>query len=153
MTEQSTGLIAVDAGGISTRAVVFHPPGQCLGYAVRAAATRPPPGRRPPPRPWRRVSWGRCASGGAEHADPAGRFTQHHAFLTRVHLDLIDHHTRATGGVTARIEVVIEPFQVIRDMIVTIPGVSTGVADVIIAETGADMTRFPTGGLASRAGK
>ena len=24
-----------------------------------------------------------------------GRFTQHHAFLTRVHLDLIDHHTRA----------------------------------------------------------
>src|SRR6266550_403339 len=34
MTEQSTGLVAVDAGGTSTRAVVFHPPGQCLGYAV-----------------------------------------------------------------------------------------------------------------------
>ena len=34
MTEQSTGLAAVDAGGTSTRAVVFHPPGQCLGYAV-----------------------------------------------------------------------------------------------------------------------
>jgi transposase len=82
-----------------------------------------------------------------------GRFTQHHAFLTRVHLDLIDHHTRAIDEVTARIEVVIEPFQVIRDMIVTIPGISTGVADVIIAETGADMTRFPTAGhLASWAG-
>jgi glucosamine kinase len=34
MTEQPTGLVAVDAGGTSTRAVVFHPPGQCLGYAV-----------------------------------------------------------------------------------------------------------------------
>src|SRR5439155_22625250 len=34
MTEQSTGLVAVDAGGTSTRAVVFHPPGQCLGYAA-----------------------------------------------------------------------------------------------------------------------
>src|SRR5256885_17179050 len=34
MTEQSTGLVAVDAGGTSTRAVVFHPPGQCLGYAI-----------------------------------------------------------------------------------------------------------------------
>jgi transposase len=82
-----------------------------------------------------------------------GRFTQHHAFLTRVHLDLIDHHTRAIDDVTARIEVVIEPFQGIRDMIITIPGISTGVADVIIAETGADMTRFPTAGhLASWAG-
>src|SRR5258706_15468418 len=34
MTEKSTGLVAVDAGGTSTRAVVFRPPGQCLGYAV-----------------------------------------------------------------------------------------------------------------------
>ncbi len=39
------------------------------------------------------------------------------------------------------------------DLITTIPGISTGVADVIIAETGADMTRFPTAGhLASWAG-
>ena len=51
MTEQSTGLVAVDAGGTSTRAVVFHPPGQCLGYAVAGSGNRPPSGRRPPPRP------------------------------------------------------------------------------------------------------
>jgi transposase len=83
----------------------------------------------------------------------AGRFTQHHAFLARVHLDLTGHHTRAIDDVTARIEVVTGPFQVIRDMIITIPGISTGVADVIIAETGADMTGFPAAGhLASRAG-
>jgi glucosamine kinase len=34
MTEQLTGLVAVDAGGTSTRAVVLDPAGHCLGYAV-----------------------------------------------------------------------------------------------------------------------
>ncbi len=82
-----------------------------------------------------------------------GRFGEHHAFLARIHLDLIDHHTHAIDELTARIEVVIEPFRGARDLIVTIPGISTGVADVIIAETGADMTRFPSAGhLASWAG-
>jgi transposase len=46
-----------------------------------------------------------------------------------------------------------EPFRSARDLIVTIPGISNLVADVIIAETGADMSRFPTAGhLASWAG-
>jgi len=82
-----------------------------------------------------------------------GRFTQHHAFLARVHLDLIDQHTAAIEEITARIEVVIEPFQGFRDLITTIPGIATLTAEVIIAETGADMTRFPTPGhLASWAG-
>jgi transposase len=82
-----------------------------------------------------------------------GRFSDHHAFLTRIHLDLIDHHTRAIAELTARIEEAIEPYGGFRDLICTIPGVGTGVADVIIAETGADMTRFPTAGhLASWAG-
>ena len=82
-----------------------------------------------------------------------GRFGEHHAFLARVHLDLIDQHTSAIDELTARIEEVIEPFRGARDLIVTIPGISTSVADVIIAETGADMTRFPSAGhLASWAG-
>lgn len=82
-----------------------------------------------------------------------GRFADHHAFLARVHLDLIDQHTAAIDGLTARIEEVIEPFRGARDLIVTIPGISTLVADVIVAETGADMTRFPSAGhLSSWAG-
>ncbi len=82
-----------------------------------------------------------------------GRFGEHHAFLARLHLDLIDQHTHAIDELTARIEVVIEPFRGVRDLIVTIPGISVRVADVIIAETGADMTRFPSAGhLASWAG-
>jgi len=82
-----------------------------------------------------------------------GRFTEHHAFLARLHLNLIDSHTAMINELTSRIEVVIEPFRLVRDLIDTIPGISTIIADVIIAETGADMSRFPTPGhLASWAG-
>ena len=82
-----------------------------------------------------------------------GRFGDHHGFLARLHLDVIDEHSHAIDELTARIEVVMEPLRGFRDLIISIPGVSTGVADVIIAETGADMTRFPTAGhLASWAG-
>lgn len=82
-----------------------------------------------------------------------GRFSEHHAFLVRVHLDLIDQHTAAIETLTAQIEVMIEPFQGFRDLISSIPGISTLTADVVIAETGADMTRFPTAKhLASWAG-
>ena len=70
-----------------------------------------------------------------------------------MHLDLIDRHTTAIEEITARIEVVIEPFQGFRELISTIPGIGPINADVIVAETGADMTRFPTAGhLASWAG-
>jgi transposase len=83
----------------------------------------------------------------------AGRFTGHHAFLARVHLDLIDQHTAAIGQVTERIEAAIEPFRAFRELISSIPGIGTLTADVVVAETGADMTRFPTAShLASWAG-
>lgn len=83
----------------------------------------------------------------------SGRFNDHHAFLARVHLDLIDQHTAAINQIAARIEEAIAPFQGFRDLICTIPGISVVTAEVIIAETGADMTRFPTADhLASWAG-
>ena len=82
-----------------------------------------------------------------------GRFTDHHAFLVRMHLRLIDQHTVAINALTNRIEVVIEPFRGFCDLIASIPGIGTTTAQVITAETGADMTRFPTAGhLASWAG-
>lgn len=73
-----------------------------------------------------------------------GRFSEHHAFMTRVHLKLIDEHDAAIEALTERIEVVIEPFRDFRTLICTIPGIDTLVADVVIAETGADMSRFPS---------
>ena len=82
-----------------------------------------------------------------------GRFSEHHGFLARVHLDLIDQHSKALAELDARIEVMIEPFRYARDLLVSIPGISIVVADVVIAETGGDMIRFPTAGhLASWAG-
>jgi transposase len=82
-----------------------------------------------------------------------GRFSEHHAFLVRIHLDLIDQHTAAITELTERIETVMEPFRGFRDLICTIPGISILTADVIVAETGADMNVFPTAAhLASWAG-
>jgi transposase len=82
-----------------------------------------------------------------------GRFSEHHAFLARVHLDLIDRHTAAVEDITSRIEVVIQPFQGFRELITTIPGIGVLTADVIVAEIGSDMTRFATPGhLASWGG-
>lgn len=72
-----------------------------------------------------------------------GRFGEHQAFMVRVHLDQIDHHTSAVTAFTDRIEMVIGPFHAAREALITIPGVSVLVADVIIAETGADMSIFP----------
>lgn len=57
------------------------------------------------------------------------------------------------ADLSARIEVVIEPFRSFRDLIATLPGIGVRTAEVICAETGADMSVFPTPGhLASWAG-
>jgi transposase len=82
-----------------------------------------------------------------------GRFKPHHAFMARLHLDQIDAHNRTIEALTARIEEAMEPFRDAREALATIPGVSPRVAEVIIAETGADMTVFETPGrLTSWAG-
>lgn len=82
-----------------------------------------------------------------------GRFKEHHAFMTRLHLNQIDAQTRIVEALTARIEEAMQPFRAAREALATIPGVSLRVAEVIIAETGADMTVFETPGrLASWAG-
>jgi transposase len=66
---------------------------------------------------------------------------------------LIDPHTAAIEQLTDRIEVVIEPFRSFRDPICSIPGIGGYTADIVVAETGADMTKFPTAQhLASWAG-
>ncbi len=82
-----------------------------------------------------------------------GRFGEHHGFICAMHLDRIDSLTGWVDKLTARIDEAMEPFRIAREFLATIPGVSTLVADVIIAETGADMSHFETPGrLASWAG-
>ncbi|GAA1970517.1 IS110 family transposase [Microbacterium deminutum] len=82
-----------------------------------------------------------------------GRFTEHHAFLVGEYLIQIDTQTAMIDRLTARIDGAMVPFRPARDVLITIPGVSVAVADVIIAETGGDMAVFDTPGrLASWAG-
>jgi len=82
-----------------------------------------------------------------------GRFGAHHAFLCRTMLDRIDGTNTAVAAVTAQIEAEIRPFQDIVDRLDTMPGVNQRVAQVIVAEVGTDMSRFPTAAnLASWAG-
>jgi transposase len=82
-----------------------------------------------------------------------GRFGPHHAFLCRMHLDRIDALDRDITALSQRIEAVMAPFQDLLTRLDTIPGVNQHVAQVIIAETGGDMTQFPTPAhLASWAG-
>jgi transposase len=82
-----------------------------------------------------------------------GRFTDHHAFMVRLYLDRIDAHSADIARLDERIEEAVEPFRFARELLISIPGWSEVVANVFIAETGADMSVFPTAGhLASWAG-
>jgi hypothetical protein len=75
-----------------------------------------------------------------------GNFGEHHAFLCRLHLERIDQLTTAILELSARIEEEMPPFTRQLERLQTIPGVGQATAEVIIAETGGDMTRFRTEG-------
>lgn len=82
-----------------------------------------------------------------------GNFREHHAFLCRIHLERIDQITASIVQICARIEEAMRPFARALELLQTIPGIGRSNAEVVIAETGADMTRFRTAGhLASWAG-
>jgi transposase len=82
-----------------------------------------------------------------------GNFGEHHAFLCRLHLERIDQLKAAIADLSARIEEEMLPFAQQLELLETIPGVGRATAEVIVAETGADMARFRTAGhLASWAG-
>jgi transposase len=83
----------------------------------------------------------------------AGRFNEHHALLCRAMLSRIDHADATIAELTQRVEVLLDPHQAAVTLLVTIPGVGERSAQVILAEIGTDMSRFPTSGhLASWAG-
>lgn len=73
--------------------------------------------------------------------------------MAELYLHRIDSHTRDINALSTRIEEAIAPFRLARELLISIPGFSTTIAEIFIAETGADMTVFPTAGqLASWTG-
>jgi transposase len=82
-----------------------------------------------------------------------GRFDDHHGFMAKIYLDAIAHYDDQIEQLSTRIEAVIGPFRWFTDLIRTIPGVGERTAQVITAETGADMSVFASAAhLASWAG-
>jgi transposase len=82
-----------------------------------------------------------------------GHVTSHHRTLLKLHLDLIAALEDALRDVDAAVGKSMAPISYAADLLKTMPGVSDIVAHVIVAEIGADMTRFPSAGhLVSWAG-
>ena len=82
-----------------------------------------------------------------------GRFDAHHATMLNAHLSHIDYLDGQIAAMDTEVERVIDPFADQLRRLTTIPGVGRRTAEVVIAEIGVDMARFPTSGhLASWAG-
>ena len=82
-----------------------------------------------------------------------GAVTEHHRFLLRSHMDHLSHLERRIGRYDERIDEALRPFAEEVRRLLTIPGVALRVAEVVLAEIGLDMSRFPTAGhLSSWAG-
>lgn len=83
----------------------------------------------------------------------AGRFDDHHAVLLRMHLDHVDQLTAMEERLDGEVDRLMAPFAEAATRLLTIPGVAKRTAEVVIAEIGVDMSRFPTANhLASWAG-
>ena len=73
-----------------------------------------------------------------------GRFRAPHATLARYLLDHIDFLDRAIGELDRAIAELLTPFEPALVLLVSIVGWGRRTAEVFLAETGGDMTRFPT---------
>lgn len=84
----------------------------------------------------------------------AGRFRAHHALLVGELLAHIEYLEDAIARLSQEVERRLGPFAAEVELLDTIPGVDRRAAEVIVAEIGVDMTRFPTARhLASWAGR
>ena len=73
-----------------------------------------------------------------------GRITPHHRRLLKLHLDLIAALEAALAEVDADVGKLLAPIQKNARLLTTMPGVSELTAQVVLAEIGVDMARFPT---------
>lgn len=75
-----------------------------------------------------------------------GRVTRHHRFLLRLHLQQIDALDRAIAEIDKEVEANLAPFRALIPVLTSIPGIGDLAARILLAEIGADMSRFPTAG-------
>ncbi len=75
-----------------------------------------------------------------------GHFTDHHAFMLAMMLARIDALSAQIDTLTTRIQQAIAPLAAPVAQLDEIPGIGVMAAQDLLAETGADMSRFPTTG-------
>jgi transposase len=73
-----------------------------------------------------------------------GRFTAHHAFLITEHLSQLDYLEEAMERVSAEIGRRLAAEQEALELLDTIPGVGQRAAEIILAEIGTELARFPS---------
>jgi transposase len=73
-----------------------------------------------------------------------GRVTKHHRFLLRLHLRQIDGLSALISEIDREVDVHLDPFRAAVKQLTTIPGIKGLAAPAILAEIGADMSRFPS---------
>ena len=71
-----------------------------------------------------------------------GRFGEHHALMSRLHLDHIDHLEAMIAKLDAQVEAMMAPFRAQRDLLTTIPGIGPLAAAAVISKAGADIREF-----------
>lgn len=84
--------------------------------------------------------------GKTEELIPAltGRFMAGHGFLLTQILDHIEYLEGRIDAISEEVARLCEPFHEAVDLLMTIPGVGPMTAQVIVAEVGLDMSRFPS---------
>jgi transposase len=73
-----------------------------------------------------------------------GRVTKHHRFALHLLLQHIDAIDSAIAEIDREVDANVEPFRTALKILSTIPGISQLSAEVIAAEIGTDMARFPS---------
>lgn len=82
-----------------------------------------------------------------------GRVTEHHRRLLKLHLDVVNALQRTLAELDVAVGKALTPIWQGARLLTTIPGISDVTAQVMVAEIGVDMTRFPSSGhLVSWAG-
>jgi transposase len=75
-----------------------------------------------------------------------GRVRPHHRFLIGQHLKTIEQLEETITAFDGRIEAALQPFRDAIDRLKEVPGLSETSVQILLAEIGTDMTRFPTAG-------
>src|SRR5215213_4180257 len=82
-----------------------------------------------------------------------GRFAAHHAFMITEQLSHLDYLDEAMERVSSEIEQRLQDEWAAVELLDSVPGISQRAAEIVVAELGSDLSRFPSAGhLASWAG-